>query len=142
MLTVRIDCLDLFHRTMTYKHMRAYAYISRVANPLYIYIYRERERDRLIYNRLHQALRATDWFSCFQNSNCRFQVLNMFSILKCAWRPNFTFFGIFLLFLNDFWKSVFGINSVWTVKSLFKHCSYQKLILKNRLKIVKKFKKM
>ena len=38
----------------------------------------------------------------FQNSNCRFQVLNMFSILKCAWKLNFTFFGIFLLFLNDF----------------------------------------
>ena len=31
----------------------------------------------------------------------------MFSILKCAWRPNFTFFGNFLLFLSDFWKSLF-----------------------------------
>ena len=54
-------------------------------------------------------------FLRFQNSNCRFQVLNVFSISKCAWRPNFTFFGIFLLFLNDFSKSVFGMNSVWIV---------------------------
>ena len=80
-------------------------------------------------------------FLRFQNSNCRFQVLNVFSISKCAWRPNFTFFGIFLLFLNDFWKSVFGMNSVWTVKSLFKHCSYKKTDFQKSFKNSKKIPK-
>ena len=35
----------------------------------------------------------------------------MISILKCAWRPNFIFFGIFLLFIKYFTKLLFLDNS-------------------------------
>ena len=31
----------------------------------------------------------------FENPNDRSEPFNVFSILKCAWRPNFIFFGIF-----------------------------------------------
>ena len=34
----------------------------------------------------------------FQSSNSPSEVLNMFSILKCAWKPNFTFFDFLTIF--------------------------------------------
>ena len=34
----------------------------------------------------------------FQSPNTRFEPINMISILKCAWRPNFIFFENFVLF--------------------------------------------
>ena len=39
-------------------------------------------------------LYSTPYFH-FENPNNRSEPLNMISILKCAWRLNFTFFGIF-----------------------------------------------
>ena len=40
----------------------------------------------------------------FENPNNQSELLKMFSILKCAWRPNFTFFQICLLFIKSHWK--------------------------------------
>ena len=54
-------------------------------------------------------------FCFFQSPNSRSEPFNMISILKCAWRPNFTFFGIFLLFINHFenhWSNG-GLTQQW-----------------------------
>ena len=42
----------------------------------------------------------------FESPNNRSEPLDVISILKCAWRLNFTFFGIFLLFIKPLWKSL------------------------------------
>ena len=43
----------------------------------------------------------------FYSSNSRSEPFNMSSILKCARRPNFIFFWIFLLFIKYFTKLLF-----------------------------------
>ena len=50
------------------------------------------------------------WFCDFQSLNSRSKPFNMISILKCALRPNFTFFWIFLLFIKYFTKLLFLDN--------------------------------
>ena len=44
-------------------------------------------------------LYSTPYFH-FESPNNRSEPLDVISILKCAWRLNFTFFEIFLLFIN------------------------------------------
>ena len=39
-------------------------------------------------------------FLHFQSPNHRSKPLDVISTIKCAWRPNFTFFGIFLLIIK------------------------------------------
>ena len=57
--------------------------------------------------------------------------------MKCAWRPNFTFFGIFLQFINHFWKLL-----IWWSRKFY--CSQQnnnfKKCLINSKKIPKNVK--
>ena len=50
---------------------------------------------------------TTSIFFHFQSTNRRSKPLDIQSILKCAWRPNFTFFEIFLLFIKMGTKSLF-----------------------------------
>src|ERR1017187_10247370 len=61
---------------------------------IYIYI------GWLICFHKHLGRSATNPFSIFQNPNSRSEPFILFSILISAWRPNFTFFGIFLLFIK------------------------------------------
>ena len=70
---------------------------------IYIYILRERERE-LGYGTLQSK---TSFYSMvlyfnFKNPNIRSELFNMFFILKCAWRPNFTFFYFFYYLLSQF----------------------------------------
>ena len=55
----------------------------------YIYIF----RGWLLYLYKHMRAYAYKSFLRFQSPNSWYEALNMFSILNCAWRPNFTFFG-------------------------------------------------
>src|ERR1017187_3273976 len=79
-------------------------YLQNMVEYIYIYIYRERERERerdgLWCIAMHGGVCALDHKSSIQNSNDRSKPFILFSILICAWRPNFTFFGIFLLFIK------------------------------------------
>ena len=59
----------------------------------------------------HIQLTLTCYIKKFRSSNSRSELFNMISILKCAWRPNFIFFGIFLLFIKYFTKLLFLDNS-------------------------------
>ena len=63
-------------------------------------------RGWLICFHKHLGRSATNPFSIFQNPNSRSEPFILFSILISAWRPNFTFFGIFLLFIKPLWKSL------------------------------------
>ena len=54
----------------------------------------------------HLARSAASRNSTFQNPNSRSEPFILFSILICAWRPNFTFFWICLLFIKPLWKSL------------------------------------
>ena len=66
--------------------------------PLYIYMrlaniklaIPEVQRNQVVFN--------------FRSQKRRSKPLDVFSILKCAWRPNFIFFIIFLLFIKPLWK--------------------------------------
>ena len=77
-------------------------------NSIYIYIYiyierereRERERDGLWCIAMHRPWCALDHKSPIQSPNDRSKPFILFSILICAWRPNFIFFEIFLLFIK------------------------------------------
>ena len=40
------------------------------------------------------------FFLRFQSPNSQSEPLDAIYILRCAWRPNFTFFGILLLFIK------------------------------------------
>ena len=53
-----------------------------------VYIY----RGWLISNRLFLRSRATKSFFNFRSPKSQSEPLDVISILKCAWRPNFTFF--------------------------------------------------
>ena len=66
-----------------------------------IYIYRERERDGLWCIAMHGHPCALDYKSPIQSLNDRSKPFILFFILICAWRPNFIFFGIFLLFIKS-----------------------------------------
>ena len=46
------------------------------------------------------------FFFRFQSPNSQSEPLDAIYILRCAWRPNFTFFEIFLLFIKPLWKSL------------------------------------
>ena len=52
-------------------------------------------------------------------SNSKSKPLDVQSILKCAWRPNFTFFGIFLLFIKLVWKPLFSMLQKFNKNSGF-----------------------
>jgi hypothetical protein len=67
---------------------------------VYIYIY----RAWLLCLYKHISTYAYNSFLHFQCSNGRSEPFILFSILICAWRPNFTFFWIFLLFIKYFTK--------------------------------------
>ena len=108
-LTVQIYHLDFKNRKLTRLHGRVGAnvlilvYLSLyIYIYIYVYIY--------IYEMGYGELRSKATILLhthilrFENSNDRSELLNMISILKCAWRPNFTFFGIFLLFIKPLWK--------------------------------------
>ena len=104
-LTVRIGRLDIRNAKMSYKHMWAYAYGSRIANlslSLYIYIYEEGSS----YNNFWVTTSYNKHFLNFQSPNRRSKPLDVISTIKCAWRPNFTFFGIVLLFIKMVQKLV------------------------------------
>ena len=68
-------------------------------------------------------------YFCFQSPNSRSEPLNMIYMLKCVWRPDFIFFGYFLLF--------FKIGT----KPLFLDCP-KTVILYLYKKIVKNFQKI
>ena len=60
------------------------------------------------YGELWSKMRwcSTPYFH-FESPNDRSEPLDVISILKCAWRLIFTFFGIFLLFIKHFSKFLF-----------------------------------
>ena len=95
---------------MEYKHeVKRCVYI-------YIYIY--------IVLGLATSWSKTTWCSTphyfhFENPNDRSEPFILYSILICAWRPNFTFFGIFLLFIKPLWKSPIQ----WSRKFYCFYCS-------------------
>ena len=95
-----------------------YATHSTVAKS-YIYIYRERERerDRLMCFRMYMGWNTHGPNLKFENSNGRSEPFILFSILICAWRPNFIFFWIFLLFIKYFTKLLIQRWLHKTVKS-------------------------
>src|ERR1022692_4083761 len=70
--------------------------LKKYPNHIYIYIY----RGWLICFHKHLGRSATNLFLIFQNPNSRSEPFILFSILISAWRPNFTFFGFFLLFIK------------------------------------------
>ena len=49
--------------------------------------------------KLQQFLSYNKYFLHFQSSNRRSKPLDVISTIKCAWRPNFTFFLIFFYYL-------------------------------------------
>ena len=102
--------------------------------PIYIY------RGWLIYNRLFLSSCATKLFSDFQSPNSRSKPLDVISILKCAWRPNFTFFGIFLLYIKPLWKSLIQWSRKFYCFLLFTRiCDFQSSLI-NSKKIPKNVK--
>ena len=62
---------------------------------------------------------TTSIFFHFQSPNRRSKPLDIQSILKCAWRQNFTFFGIFLLFIKMGTKSLFLLKFCTIKKQRF-----------------------
>ena len=64
---------------------------------IYVYII---FRVRLPCFAKHRHPCALDNKSLIRNPNDRSKPFILFSISICAWRPNFTFFGIFLLFIK------------------------------------------
>ena len=50
--------------------------------------------------RMYMPRSAATPFADLQNPNGRSEPFILFRILISAWRPNFTFFGIFLLFIK------------------------------------------
>ena len=70
----------------------------------------------------------------FQSSNSRSEPFNMISILKCAWRPNFIFFEICLLFIKYFTKLLLLDNS-----GPLKNNSFVKYLINSKT-IQKKYK--
>ena len=60
-----------------------------------------------------------NYFLHFQSPNRRSKPLDVISTIKCACRPNFTFFGIFLLFIKHFLKLLIQ----WSRKFYCFYCS-------------------
>ena len=79
----------------------------------------------------HLSRSATNPFSIFQNPNSRSEPFILFSILISAWRPNFTFFEIFVLFIYHIFFLLITdvIFSVSTTYSFMKLSCYYKLNL-------------
>ena len=67
---------------------------------------------------LTKYLYFTPYFH-FENPNDRSEPLNVISILKCAWRPNFTFLEFSYYLLSNFENCCFAVNSknFWTIRS-------------------------
>jgi len=68
----------------------------------YLYLYKRRDRITTFFG-------DTAWhgpFSKFQTPNGRSKPFNMINILRVTWKPNFTFFWIFLLFIKYLTKSL------------------------------------
>ena len=71
-------------------------------------------------------------FCNFQSPNSRSKPFNMISILKYAWRSDFTFFWIFLLFIKYFTKLLFFSGPELSRNSSFvKYLINSKQIQKN-----------
>ena len=69
----------------------------------------------LISNQLFLRSRATKSFFNFQSLKSRSKPLNVISILKCAWGPNFIFFYFFYYLLSHFenrWSNG-GLTKQW-----------------------------
>ena len=99
--TARIDCLDFGKPKTGWQHLGRSAYGCTLAT-LYIYIYIYSAWLLCLYK--HIPTYAYNSFLRFQCSNGRSEPFILFSILICAWRPNFTFFWICLLFIKYFTK--------------------------------------
>ena len=124
-LTVQINFLDFEISNLDRKHFGSYATeIILVTLYIYIYIYiymltsNEYPFPNYSWSFRKMHLYSTPYLH-FQSSNGRSEPLKMFSMLKCAWRPNFTFFGIFLLFIKPLWNRWSNVNSknFWTIRS-------------------------
>ena len=73
----------------------------------------------------HKDLFVKWTYFYFQSSNSRSEPFILFSILICAWRPNFTFFWIFLLFIKMGTKFN-GLNLIFFVPILINSKQIQK----------------
>ena len=73
----------------------------------------------------------------FQSPNNRSKPFILFSILICAWRPNFTFFGIFYYLLSHFENRRSGGPEIFTVFTV--HPDFQSVLI-NSKKIPKNVK--
>ena len=100
--TVRIDCLDFEKSKMGWQHFGPSAYGSILAN---LSLYRER-RDPI--TKFLVTPNNTLNFQSFQSLNSRSKPFKLLKMLKCACRSNFTFFGIFLLFIKYLTKSLYS----------------------------------
>ena len=81
----------IFYSFLLFTAKQQFSKIYNTINLLYIYIY----RDGLWCIAMHGGVCALDHKSLIQNSNDRSKPFILFSILICAWRPNFTFFWKF-----------------------------------------------
>ena len=82
-------------RNLSCAHQTILVSTSHPSFALYIYIYEEGSSYNIV-------------FFHFRSPNRRSKPLDVISTIKCAWRPNFTFFGIFLLFIKYLTKSVYS----------------------------------
>ena len=121
-LTVRIGRLNFQNKNTAWSRNAFYfathrsSYLS-LSLSLYIYIY----RGWLFYFHKHMTTYAYNLFLRFQCPNDRSEPFILFSILICAWRPNFTIFGIFLLFIKPLWKLLIR----WSRNFYCFYCSQQ-----------------
>ena len=114
-LTVWIGYLDFWFVDMRWKHRGFGASISTVAQLslslslslyIYIYIYTYIYRDRIKYFIKHESVYTLGSLFEIRNANDRSEPLEIFFMSKSIWRPNFTFFRIFLIFYLMIWKRV------------------------------------
>ena len=76
-----------------------YIYIYYIILYIHIYIHILYEEGSS-YNIFWVTTSYNKLFLHFQTLNRQSKPLDVISTIKCAWRPNFTFFGIFLLFIK------------------------------------------
>ena len=116
-----------FHTTWTYSELLEFRLLKYRTQKIR-YIFSEEGSNA---SSLHTSSIPHIIYLHFQSPNYRSEPFILFSILICAWRPNFTFFWIFLLFFKIGTKSLF-----------FERSRYSDFvpILKNSKKIQKNVK--